>query len=42
MTVTVDPAAVRPSKAIKATAARAPLLILAGRALLDLERELGS
>jgi hypothetical protein len=42
LTVSVDPAAVKPSKAIAAAARMAPLLIVTGRALLDLETELGS
>jgi hypothetical protein len=40
--VTINADTVKPSKAITAAATMAPLLILTGRSLLDLERELGS
>jgi hypothetical protein len=42
MRVTVDSDAVKPSEAIRTAAGLAPLFVLTGRALVDLERELGS
>ena len=39
--VTVDPAAISPSRSIAAAARMPPLLVLTHRALADLERELG-
>src|SRR4051794_10345576 len=42
MHVKLDPTAVPSSRAIRTAAGLAPLFVLTGRALLDLERELGS
>jgi hypothetical protein len=40
--VTIDPAIVKPSRAIAAAARLSPLLVITGRALADLTEELGS